>query len=184
MDDQRALGFVRRTAILNLAPGAVELDVVDGIQNVLPDGLTRAFQMEFSTLADAYKESELDPSSGLALFRLSAIPTDRNEPNEALRTTTVWSEGIQPARRLLCSAQLDRYRAGQEPRRRALHPRPAGRVPRRRADRAVGRRAARVERVADVGQDATSVAELIRLLTSDADLRAELEWTSGWAPAT
>ena len=168
-------GFVRRTAILNLAPGAVELDVVDGIQNVLPDGLTRAFQMEFSTLADAYKESELDPSSGLALFRLSAIPTDRNEPNEALRTTTVWSEGIQPARRLLCSAQLDRYRAGQELEDEHF-------IRGRRGAYLVGARIELSEDeqrewnvVADVGQDATSVAELIRLLTSDADLRAELE---------
>jgi hypothetical protein len=168
-------GFVRRTAILNLAPGPVELDVVDGIQNVLPDGLTRAFQMEFSTLADAYKESELDPSSGLALFRLSAIPTDRNEPNEALRTTTVWSEGIQPARRLLCSAQLDRFRDGQELEDETF-------IRGRRGAYLVGARIELSEDeqrewnvVADVGQDATSVAELIRLLTSDANLRAELD---------
>ena len=168
-------GFVRRTTILNLAPGSVELDVVDGIQNVLPDGLTRAFQMEFSTLADAYKESELDPSSGLALFRLSAIPTDRNEPNEALRTTTVWSEGIHPTRRLLCSAQLDQFRAGHEIEDEAF-------IRGRRGAYLVGAQialSAHEQRewnvVADVGQDATSVADLIRLLTSDADLHAELE---------
>ncbi len=168
-------GFVRRATILNLAPGAVELDVVDGIQNVLPDGLTRAFQMEFSTLADAYKESELDSSSGLALFRLSAIPTDRNEPNEALRTTTVWSEGIDPARRLLCSAQLDRFRDGREIEDETF-------IRGRRGAYLVGAQIALSEHeqrewsvVADVGRDATSVADLIRLLRSDADLHAELE---------
>ncbi len=168
-------GFVRHTTILNLEPGSAEIDVVDGIQNVLPDGLTRAFQMEFSTLADAYKESELDPSSGLALFRLSAIPTDRNEPNEALRTTTVWSVGIQPAHRLLCSAQLDRFRDGREIEDETF-------IRGRRGAYLVGAQFALSEHqqrewsvVADVGQDATSVAGLIRLLRSDADIQAELE---------
>lgn len=168
-------GFVRRATILNLAPGPVQVDVVDGIQNVLPDGLTRAFQMEFSTLADAYKESELDPSTGLALFRLSAIPTDRNEPNEALRATAVWSEGIQPARRLLCSAQLERFQEGREVEDETF-------IRGRRGAYLVSAQIALAEDeqrewnvVADVGQDARSVAELIRLLSSDADLHALLQ---------
>src|SRR5208283_2263473 len=107
-------GFVRRAALVNLAEEPVEIELLDGIQNLLPSGLTRRFQMEYSTLADGYKESELQPATGLGLFKLSSIPADRPEPNEALRATTVWSEGIESARRLLCSAQLDRFRKGEK----------------------------------------------------------------------
>ena len=104
------------------------MELLDGIQNLLPHGLTRRFQAEYSTLADGYKESELEPATGLGLFKLSSIPADRPEPNEALRATTVWSEGIEPARRLLCSAQLDRFRRGSASRRGNTDPRPARRV--------------------------------------------------------
>ena len=106
-------GFVRRAALLNLGAEAVEIDLLDGIQNLLPHGITRRFQLEYSTLADGYKENELDPETGLGLFKLSSVPADRPEPNEALRVTTVWSEGLQPARRLLCAAQADRFRKGE-----------------------------------------------------------------------
>jgi hypothetical protein len=168
-------GFVRRAALLNLTPEAVEVDLVDGIQNVLPDGLTRAFQMEFSTLADAYKENELDPASGLALFRLSAIPTDRNEPNEALRTTTVWSEGIRPACRLLSSTQLDRFRDGLDVEAETFIRGRRGAYLLVAPIALSGHEEREWSVVADVGRDAASVAELIGLLESGADLRAELD---------
>ncbi len=87
-------GFVRRSALVNLGEDPIEIDLLDGIQNLLPHGITRRFQMEYSTLADGYKENELEPETGLGLFKLSSIPADRPEPNEALRVTTVWSEGI------------------------------------------------------------------------------------------
>ena len=50
--------------------------MVDGVQNLLPAGLGRRFQLEYSTLGDAYKDSELDPDTGLGIFRLSSIPVD------------------------------------------------------------------------------------------------------------
>ena len=75
-------------------------------------GSTRRFQMEYSTLVDGYKESELDPATGLGIFRLSSVPVDKPEPSEALRATTVWSLGLEPAIRLLSSTQLDRFRRG------------------------------------------------------------------------
>jgi len=90
-------GFIRRATLANLADEPVELELLDGIQNLMPHGLTRRFQMEYSTLADGYKENELEPSTGLGLFKLASIPADRPEPSEALRATTVWSEGLGPA---------------------------------------------------------------------------------------
>jgi hypothetical protein len=168
-------GFVRRAALVNLAAEPVEVQLLDGIQNLLPEGLTRRFQMEYSTLADGYKESELEPATGLGLFRLSSIPADRPEPSEALRATTVWSEGIQPARRLLCSAQLDRFRQGLQVEEETL---------------IRGRRGAYFIRakvalpagghkewslVAEVDQDAAHVAAVLQLLKSGTNLRARLD---------
>ena len=47
-------GFVRRTTLLNLTADPVEIEILDGIQNLMPHGLTRRFQLEYCTLADGY----------------------------------------------------------------------------------------------------------------------------------
>jgi hypothetical protein len=112
MNSER-FGFVRRSRLVNNAGEPVNVELIDGIRNIMPAGLTRRFQLEYSTLADGYKESELDPDTGLALFRLSSIPVDRAEPSEALRANMVWSQGLEPALRLLSTAQIGRFRAGQ-----------------------------------------------------------------------
>jgi hypothetical protein len=106
-------GFVRHSTLVNHGADAASVEVLDGIQNIMPADLTRRFQLEYSTLADGYKESELDPETGLALYRLSSVPVDKAEPSEALRANTVWSQGLDPARRLLSAVQLDRFRQGQ-----------------------------------------------------------------------
>jgi hypothetical protein len=96
-------GFVRRAALTNHADRPVEVDILDGIENLLPAGVDRAFQEHYSTLVDGYKDNELDPATGPALMRLSSLPTDAAESREALRATTVWSRGLDPAVRLLSS---------------------------------------------------------------------------------
>ncbi|MDZ7723061.1 MAG: hypothetical protein U5R06_09725 [candidate division KSB1 bacterium] len=58
-------------------------------RNILPFGADQTFQNQFSTLLDAYKRNELQPETGLGLYTLSSIPTDKAEPNEALKATTV-----------------------------------------------------------------------------------------------
>ncbi|MGB9459225.1 MAG: hypothetical protein WCB12_24490 [Bryobacteraceae bacterium] len=159
-------GFVRRATLANLGAEPVEIDLLDGIQNLLPHGLTRRFQMEYSTLADGYKEDELEPETGLGLFKLSSVPADRPEPNEALRVTTVWSEGIEPARRLLCAEQLGRFRRGEAVEEETL-------IRGRRGSYFVNTRlslaaAARKDwsLVAEVDQDAAAVAAIVGLLKS------------------
>ena len=109
-------GFVRRATLRELdgGGGPTQIELLDGVVGLLPAGIGRRFQMEYSTLADAYKESELDPDTGLGIFRLAAIPSDAAEPSEALRATTVWVTGLpSPTARLLCAAQMDRFRAGR-----------------------------------------------------------------------
>jgi len=168
-------GFVRRATLLNLGADPVEIELLDGIQNLMPHGLTRRFQMEYSTLADGYKESELEPATGLGLFKLSSIPADRPEPNEALRVTSVWAEGMESARRLLCSAQLDRFRRGLPVEEETL-------IRGRRGSyflntRLVLPKDGRKEWsiVADVDQDAAGLAALLQLLKSGTNQRAQLD---------
>jgi hypothetical protein len=105
-------GFVRRSTLANLGGEPASVDLIDGIQNIMPAGLTRRFQLEYSTLADGYKESELDAETGVALYRLSSIPVDKAEPSESLRANAVWSQGLGPVRLLLSGVQLDRFRQG------------------------------------------------------------------------
>ncbi|MGB7592089.1 MAG: hypothetical protein WBO19_12705, partial [Terriglobia bacterium] len=105
-------GFVRRAQLVNHSADAVTVELLDGIQNVLPCGVTRRFQLEYSTLVDGYKRTELERTTGLALFRLSSIPVDRPEPSESLRVNIAWSVGLDAGARLLCSVQLDAFRRG------------------------------------------------------------------------
>ena len=109
-------GFVKKSQIRNERPEAVTIQVLDGIQNILPYGVDRAMQSERSTLLDAYKKNELEAEIGLGIYSLSSLLVDKPEPAEALKATTVWSAGLDPSAYLLTSLQLDRFRTG-----RALH---------------------------------------------------------------
>lgn len=103
-------GWVRKSSLINFGGSIVKVRILDGIQNLLPCGIGSQFQLEKSTLIDAYKKNELLPESGLGLFLLSSIPVDRPEPAESLRATTVWSVGIQRRTVLLSSVQLEQFR--------------------------------------------------------------------------
>jgi hypothetical protein len=105
-------GFVRRAWLCNSRPARVQVTMLDGIQNLMPCGVGSRFQLEYSTLLDAYKRNELVPETGLGLFTLSSVPIDRPEPAEALRATTAWSCGVKRRAILLSSVQLERFRAG------------------------------------------------------------------------
>jgi len=105
-------GFVRRATLINQGPEAVKVELVDGIQNVLPAGVERRFQMEYSTLADGYKRTERVDETPVALFRLSSIPVDKAEPSEALRVNLAWSLGLDAPQLLLSATQLSAFRKG------------------------------------------------------------------------
>ena len=105
-------GFIRRAWLANSGPGGARIELLDGLQNLMPCGTGSQFNLEYSTLLDAYKRSELISGTGLGLFRLSAIPVDRPEPAEALRATIVWSLGLKRQLTLLSSLQLEHFRQG------------------------------------------------------------------------
>ncbi|MEO6183833.1 MAG: hypothetical protein ABIP71_12175, partial [Verrucomicrobiota bacterium] len=166
-------GWVRQSSLTSSA--AVKVRLVDGIQNLLPCGIGSQFQLEKSTLIDAYKKNELLPESGLGLFLLSSIPVDRPEPSESLRATTVWSAGIARDNVLLSSVQLGNFRQGL----------PLKTETDVRAERGAyfvesefTLRAGQSRQwliVADVDQGASQVANLRSLLRSPAQLQKKVE---------
>ena len=90
-------GWVRRATLENLGNRATEVSIDDRLQNVLPAGVERKTQNEFSTLVDGYKKTELVPGTSLALFRMEAILVDRAEPSESLTCNTVYCLGLPNA---------------------------------------------------------------------------------------
>jgi hypothetical protein len=103
-------GWIRQTSLINLSEKVQPVSILDGIQNIMPYGILKTVQEQFSTLMDAYKKSELDKTSGLGIFSLASIPVDRAEPSEALMATTVWSTASDRQEILLSTRQLDRFR--------------------------------------------------------------------------
>ncbi len=107
------LGFVRTGWLYNDGDTNCQIDLLDGLQNVLPYGVTTLLQGSMSNLLHAYKRSELDPATGLGLFTLSATLTDRAEPSESLKATVAWQIGLPQPTHLLCLAQVDGFRYGR-----------------------------------------------------------------------
>ena len=105
-------GFIKRSTLMNNSNDKVQVDVLDGIQNVLPYGVNSDLQTRVSNLVDAYKRTELDKTSGIGIFALSAIIVDKAEPSEALKANVAWSLGLEDPKYLLSSLQLDAFRAG------------------------------------------------------------------------
>ncbi len=105
-------GFQREATIENLGK-AVQLEVLDGVQNVMPCGVPSALQQASSNLVNAYKQTQLEPETGIGMFCLSAIIIDRAEPSEALRCNVVWQTGLESPVHLLSSAQIPAFRKGE-----------------------------------------------------------------------
>ncbi len=106
-------GFVRQVELENQGTKDCRVELVDGLQNILPAGTPRFVQTNSSYLVDAYKWSELDEPTGLAQFTLFSGISDRAEPCESLRATTVFCLGLKGHQVLLSSEQLDRFRRGE-----------------------------------------------------------------------
>ncbi|MDP5168853.1 MAG: hypothetical protein NWR72_01300 [Bacteroidia bacterium] len=106
-------GFVKTATLSNLGSISRQIDLLDGIQNILPYGVGSNLQNIRSNLVDAYKKSELDEETGLGMYMLSAIIVDKAEPSEALRASTVWQAGIESPTILLSSTQIPAFRSGQ-----------------------------------------------------------------------
>jgi hypothetical protein len=102
-------GFCRQCELQNLSEHEISVEMIDGLQNVLPAGTPRFTQTVSSNLVDAYKWSELNTPSGLAMFTLYSGITDRAEPSESLKANTIFSLGFESPKVLLCNTQLESF---------------------------------------------------------------------------
>jgi hypothetical protein len=107
-------GFVRHCELLNSGRRRAQVDVLDGLQNILPAGTPLLAQTNSSNLVDAYKWTELDEATGLGVFTLYSGISDRAEPCESLKANTVFVTGLEGRRILLSSEQLDAFRDGAD----------------------------------------------------------------------
>ncbi len=107
-------GFVKKSEIINHSDLDYEITVLDGIQNIMPQGVSSDLQTTTSNLVDAYKRNELVAESGLGIFALSAIIVDKAEPSEALKANIAWSIGLEQPTYLLSSLQLAAFRKHQK----------------------------------------------------------------------
>lgn len=107
-------GFVRQCELENFGERSCAIKLLDGLQNLLPAGTPRHSQTNTSYLVDAYKWSELDEHTGLGLFTLYSAITDRAEPRESLKATTVFCVGLDKPKVLLSSQQVKRFRDSAE----------------------------------------------------------------------
>lgn len=105
-------GFVKTARLTNLTNSEIQLECIDGLQNILPAGVVSDLQTQSSNLVDAYKRSELDIETGLGIYALSAVPVDKAEPSEALTANICWALGAKNPLHLLSSLQLDNFRTG------------------------------------------------------------------------
>jgi len=107
-------GFVRHCELINAGKSNVKVDMVDGLQNILPAGTPRFAQNNASNLVDAYKWTELDQQSGMAFFTLYSGITDKAEPCESLKANTAFCLGLKDYKVLISSEQLDNFRLGKK----------------------------------------------------------------------
>ncbi len=99
-------GFVRFCELENLGYVASNVEIVDGFRNILPACTPMFTQTNSSNLVDAYKWTELDETSGLAIFSLYSRITDRAEPAECLKANTAFCLGPEDHKILISSDQL------------------------------------------------------------------------------
>ena len=107
-------GFIKRCELQNLADQALSAELVDGLQNILPAGTPSHAQTNTSNLVNAYKWTELDTATGLAIYSLYSGISDRAQPCESLRANTVFCLGLENPQVLISSSQLDKFYHGME----------------------------------------------------------------------
>ncbi len=105
-------GFVKTAWLVNRGESVCQVELLDGLQNILPANIATATQNTYSSLLDGYKRNELHPATRLGIFTLNSTLTDLAEPSESLLATTVFQVGLEHADYLLSSVQLDRFRTG------------------------------------------------------------------------
>ena len=106
-------GWVRTATLENRSASAADIELLDGLRNILPYGVPQSLAESASNLADAYKKTEVVEGAPLAIFSLTAGISDRPEAVEVLRANTVWCLGLDNWRVHLAGEAVDAFRRGE-----------------------------------------------------------------------
>ncbi len=88
-ESSEKFGFVKTSKITSLSGNEMEIEVVDGLNNIMPYGVNARLQMESSTLVDAYKANEL-LGDRLAIYSLTTTINDCPHPIEMTRANIAY----------------------------------------------------------------------------------------------
>jgi len=102
-------GFVRKSIIKNIDQSKTKVEIMDGLMNIMPPGISLRTQQEMSNLANAYKVSEILTNSNLTLFYLNSLIMDRPEPGESLKTALAWTDLNVSNKIILDHTQLKKF---------------------------------------------------------------------------
>eukprot|EP00668_Euglena_longa_P001839 GGOE01002159.1.p1 GENE.GGOE01002159.1~~GGOE01002159.1.p1 ORF type:complete len:1161 (-),score=301.87 GGOE01002159.1:347-3799(-) len=105
-------GIVRKCKLVNHSDEKLKIRVLDGLQNIIAANTDGYLQDCMSNLLDAYKWNELVDEQ-VGVFCLYAKLSDRAEPLESLKATTVWHSGLPDPEILLSSTQLSKFLKGE-----------------------------------------------------------------------
>jgi hypothetical protein len=98
------LGLVRSARLRSTAPSStVRVEVLDGVLNLVPPGVSVAHATTMSSLADAYKWNESAADGRLGLYAIYARIWDRAEPKESFDALVAWHAGLPAGSRTLLS---------------------------------------------------------------------------------
>jgi len=103
-------GFIRTCKLSNLGSNSQKVSVLDGFENILPASVDDDFQNRYSNLVDAYKKNELLTETGLGVYFLNSVPSDRAEPSEGLQANVAWHFGVEAKSVLISSDQIHRFK--------------------------------------------------------------------------
>jgi hypothetical protein len=106
-----AFGWVRTCELVADVANAVgyQIDLVDGVTNLLPAHAELGLQRASSCLLNAYSQCELDVPSNLAIYSMTSRITDKADPAEALFANVAFAAGLPGAKRWLSTDQLEAF---------------------------------------------------------------------------
>jgi hypothetical protein len=111
--NSETFGFVRTATLENIGGGQVSAEIIDGLLNLLPEGITLGLQQGFSCLINAYTRCDVEPKSKVATVSLSAMIVDKAKPVESLRAAMAWTTGLDDGKILLTTDQVEAFRVGK-----------------------------------------------------------------------
>jgi hypothetical protein len=164
-------GLVRSASLENTASTAVAADLLDGLRNVLPFGAPLSLYQQAGNLVDAYKKTEVDADTGLAIFSLTAGITDRAEAVEVLRANTVWCCGLEEFRVHLSLGVVDAFRQDRLLAEETLLNGARGNYLVSSRLNLVGGQSARWHLLGDTGRDHLQIADLRQTILAGGDIK-------------